>query len=342
MRVYETHFEMLPESAFRTECGRMRLYKKDSKPPNYKVLAEASEKAAELAYGLGQDELSFAKQQYEELSPYLRDIADQQRSIADQTAMQGQDYYEYQKSFRPVEQQMLGDAMQGRQGEIDAYDAANQADARTIASDPTSIYNANRGEIDAQVGRAVADTQGAYTRNVNQAIRQGLRYGSGMGNIIANVASIGMAQAQAQAAAANQARNTGIEDARGRTAMGLQMRQQNMGAKNAQQAIDWARQLDAAGLVKGLPGASQGAYGLAINAGNAAGQNAMAPGNQYMAGMQAGSGTIMQGQGMKVQGLSNVLNAQTSVYNAQQQNQGLDVGGLLGGAAKFGTMLMSS
>lgn len=308
--------EFLPYGAFQRVAGRVRLFKKDSDPPDYRPVAEASKEAAQLGYKLGNAQLQFSKQQYEELMPYVRSIAEQQVDIANQTATQGQDYYEYQKAYRPVEQQMFVEAMQGREGEIDAYDAANQASAADITSDPTSLYQRYQGEIDDQVGRAVADTQGAYTRNANQAIRQGLRYGSGMNGIIANVANLGMAQARAQASAANSAREAGIEGVRGRIARGLQLRMGNMGAKNAQKAIDWAKKLDAAGLVKGMPGASQGAYGLAINAGNSASANFRAPGQDYLAGMQAGNGTIMQGQGLKVQGLSNVLNAQTQFATA--------------------------
>lgn len=323
------HITLLPERAFRRRGGYMTLEGgKGAEAPNYKPLAEASSEAAKLMYDLGQDQLGFAKQQYEDLSPLLESISNQQMDIADQTADQGQDYYDYQKSFRPVEGQMLDDAMQGRQGEIDAYDASNRADAASLTQDPTGLYNAHRGEIDAQVGRAVADSQGAYTRDVNQAIRQGLRYGSGMGGIIANVANIGMAHAQQQAAAANATREAGIQDVRGRIATGLQLRQNNMGAKNAQEAIDWAKKLDAAGLVKGMAGASQGAYGLAISAGNAAGQNAMAPGNQYMAGMAQGANTIGQGQQMKINGLSNVLSAQTQM--AASDDSGSTGGAIIG------------
>lgn len=332
------HFSMLPSRAFQRVGGRMTLEGgKDAEAPDYSQLAAASERAAQLGYELGTDQLDFAKQQYNDLAPFFKELTAQQTEIANQTAEQGLDYYEYQKGFRPVEQQMLSDAMQGRDAEIAEYDAANKADAAKLTMDPMGLYDANRREIDRQVDTAVADSQGAYTRAINQAIRQGLRYGSGMNGIKANVGSLGLGQAQATAAAANSARTAGINDVRGRIATGLQLRQQNMSAKNAEKAVDWAKKLDAAGLVKGLPGASAGAYGLAINAGNSAGQNARAPGQDYMAGMSAGSGTIMNGQGQRIQGLSTIANNQTQMaMNSQNSSNEM-----LGTALGAGMALMS-
>ena len=74
-----------------------------------------------------------------------------------------------------------------------------------------------------------------------------------------------------------------------------------------------------------------------------AGQNNTAA--QYLQGMSAGTGTIMQGQGLNVQGLSNMTSANVSAYNAQQAaNASAQAGigqlvGTIGGAAisRFGT-----
>lgn len=94
-----------------------------------------------------------------------------------------------------------------------------------------------------------------------------------------------------------------------------QMNQTRQAADN----LGYARQLDAAGLGRNLSGASTGAYGVAVNSGNAAMGNAAAPGAAQMAGFAQGAGTIMGGQGQKIQGLGNVLNAQTSVYGQDLQ-----------------------
>ena len=105
------------------------------------------------------------------------------------------------------------------------------------------------------------------------------------------------------------------------------------GSRRQAEQMGYARQLDAAGLGRGLAGASAAAYGGATNAGSQAGLNAQSAGQNYMAGMAPGAGTIGAGQQMQLQGLGNVLNNQTSQYiNTQDSTLG-DIGGILGGAA---------
>ena len=84
-----------------------------------------------------------------------------------------------------------------------------------------------------------------------------------------------------------------------------------------------AMKTNAVGLGRGLTGAAQGAYGLALQAGNSAGANTMAPGNAYMQGLASGSGTIMQGAGQQVQGL-------TGLYSAQANAEADKSGGMMG------------
>ena len=101
----------------------------------------------------------------------------------------------------------------------------------------------------------------------------------------------------------------------------------------------YAKKLDVSGLYRGLPGASQGAYSVATNAGNSAVGNQNQTAAQYLNGMAAGTGTILQGQQQKISGLGSILNSQTSIYNAglsanANQQAGLgSVVGMLGGAA---------
>ena len=109
------------------------------------------------------------------------------------------------------------------------------------------------------------------------------------------------------------------------------------GARNQATQMGYARQLDAAGLGRGLAGASLGAYGGASSAGSMAGQNAQSAGQNYMGNMAIGSGTIAAGQNMQIQGLSNVLNNQTSQYINTQDSFLGDIGGALGGAASIYT-----
>ena len=109
------------------------------------------------------------------------------------------------------------------------------------------------------------------------------------------------------------------------------------GARTQAEQMGYARKLDAAGLGRGLAGASTAAYGGATNAGNSAGMNAQSAGNTYMQGMGMGAGTIGAGQNMQIQGLSSVLNNQTQTYINTQDSLLVDIGGLMGGAASMYT-----
>jgi hypothetical protein len=138
------------------------------------------------------------------------------------------------------------------------------------------------------------------------------------------MASMGVNPNSGRFAGVNSASNLGLAANRAAAMTGTRMQAEQMG---------YARQLDAAGLGRGLSGASLAAYGGATASGNAAGQNAQSAGQNYMGNMAIGSGTIGQGQNMQIQGLSNVLNAQTTAYINSNDSFLGDLGGLLGGAA---------
>ena len=93
--------------------------------------------------------------------------------------------------------------------------------------------------------------------------------------------------------------------------------------------LGYARRLDAAGLGRNLPGLSNSAYGLALNAGNSAGNNFQAPGTQLLQGHGMGVNTVGSGQQMKIQGLGNVLNAQTQMA-ISDNNKSSPFGAILG------------
>lgn len=99
----------------------------------------------------------------------------------------------------------------------------------------------------------------------------------------------------------------------------------------ADDARNWGKRMDTAGLYRGLAGASQGAYGLAGQMGSSAVQNQSAPGNAMMAQNQGAMGTTMQGQQLKLQGLGSVLNAQTN-FATSQGNAGNPLMGMAGAA----------
>lgn len=165
---------------------------------------------------------------------------------------------------------------------------------------------------------AIADSRKGFTDANNMAIRQGLRYGMSADKIAAAQGNLATQQAEAQAGAAS-------------------------GARDKVKNTLYAKQLDVAGLYRGLPGASQAAYGLTLNAGNSAVNNQNSTSSQYLNGMNAGTGTIMQGQGLNIQGQGNILNSQTSAYNASlSANSGSDgLFGALGSVAGAGIMKYS-
>lgn len=225
-----------------------------------------------------------------------------------------------------------------------AQDASDRANITGLMSAGNNeIYNRDANNIETDVGRAVADSRSGYANSMNQALRQGMRYGYSPARLAAMGSSAALGNAQMQAQAANATRTQGIDAARqrliGSAQTGMGLRQQdfarNKGYTTQDQSINWAKRLDSIGMGKGMPGASQGAYGLAVSSGNSAAGNQMQPGNALMNGMVQGSATIGQGRQMYQQGLGSILNAQTSFANA---NQGGDdgLGGLLGAASNLG------
>lgn len=251
--------------------------------PDYTPMAQASEESARIMAAQADRVLDESKRQYDLNTAVAKPVIDAQLGIMNETARQGKDYYDYMVAKqRPVEDALNADAM------------AAGTDAKAEAA----------------AGRAIADSQGGYTRALNQGFRQARRYGL---NPVNQASSLGLAQAQATAAAAN-------------------------GAREKEKNLGYAKKLDVAGLYRGMPGASTAAYGVATNAGNSAVGNQMQPSNQLMNANVSSAGIVGQGQGLRLQGLGNILNSQTSMYNASMANQGGDSGfmgalGTLGGAA---------
>ena len=144
--------------------------------------------------------------------------------------------------------------------------------------------------------RAVADARSGATSSANMIARQGLRYGFSPDRMAALAGDMSASQGLAEATAANSART-------------------------AEKNLGFARKLDAAGLYRGLPGASTAAYGVASGAGSAGVGSQVGVSNQYTQGINAGNNTIMSGRSLYQQGLGNILSAQTSVYGSGQAAQ---------------------
>lgn len=252
--------------------------------PDTGALAAASTESAQIMADLGRDQLAESRRQYDLNRETSDKVVGSQLDLMEQAKAQGDDYYAYMKEkARPVEDALNAEAM-----------AAGSEAKQQEAAD-----------------RAVADSQGSFTRTMNQALRQGKRYGVTPSSI---VAQIGVPQAAATAAAAT----------------GARLNEKNLG---------YAKKLDVAGMYRGLPGASQGAYSVSTNAGNSATANQMAPGQALITGNASGASITGQGQALRLQGMGSVLSAQTNYANAQNSlmmGNGGNFGSMLGGLGSLG------
>ena len=247
---------------------------KSSAPaPDYRPVAEASRESAQIMAGLGREQLGFARQQYAEISPYLRQIAERQMEAQDEQMRQAQDYYRYQtETFRPVERALVADAQK-----FNTEEYRNQM-AQQAAAD---------------AGRAFGLTQQASQRAS---------------------AAMGVNPASGRFAGMQQQTNNQLAAQRAGAMTGARQQAQQMG---------YARRLDAAGLGRGLAGASSAAYAGATGAGTAAGGSFMAPGTQFANIFGSGAGIIGQGQQTQMQGLNQILGTQGQIYAADASKPSL-------------------
>jgi len=101
------------------------------------------------------------------------------------------------------------------------------------------------------------------------------------------------------------------------------MRAQGMtGARNQAQQLGYARKLDAAGLGRGLAGASTAAYGGAVGAGSQASNVAQSAGQNYQAGLSGAGQTY-----------GNMANTQANVFSTGLNATGEMMGALVGAGA---------
>lgn len=155
--------------------------------------------------------------------------------------------------------------------------------------------------------KAAADVQqafqGAQSTAMRNATRMGINPNSGAFGAASNANALKLAAATAGA---------------------------QTGARTQAEQMGWARRLDAAGLGRGLAGASSAAYAGATGAGSAGLNSAMSAGNQYSQAFGQGAQYGIQGAQMGIQGQGQILNSQTSVYNTGVNAQGEVMGALLG------------
>lgn len=228
--------------------------------------SRAGLEASEIAGELGWAQLDEARRQYADTMSKLQPILDVQTDIMKENLHQARDYYEYGKTFRPLEQDMLGVAMDWRtalQGEAgvreviyksasgaaedmkakaDAFEKDSAGDLALFRGGDKGIYDANKADIENSVGTALADARTGQTAAMNAAIRQGMRYGADTSSMAAKMAG---SNASAQAAAANNTRQAEIDAARGRLADTMGLRQSLFGTSYGAQGDAWDRRTNA-------------------------------------------------------------------------------------------------
>lgn len=216
-------------------------------------------------------------------------------------------------------------------------DLSTQLATRVGESD-VDVYNRNKANIDAESGQAVADARSGFANSMNTAIRQGIRYGFSGDKLAAAANAQTTDQATKQATAANTTRkaatNTMYQRGIGEASQLLSGANTDRSNKIQDESINTAKKLDVAGLYRNLPGASQGAYSLSLNAGNSAVQNNAQAGTNLLNASQGAAGIVQNGLNTQVNGLGQIVGSQTSIANA---NSGNDAGvwgtlGQVGGA----------
>jgi hypothetical protein len=127
-------------------------------------IAGQADRASELSYQLGQDQLAFARQQYDELSPLARRVSEGQISAQDEQLRQARDYYDYSlATFRPLEQGLARDA--------EAFDteAYRERLAEQAAVDAARAFENVQGSTSRGLSRmGVAPGSGAAMSQMNQ------------------------------------------------------------------------------------------------------------------------------------------------------------------------------
>ena len=138
--------------------------KKSNDAPDYTPLANASTAAANKMSALGQQQLDFAKLQYEQNNPIMQEIAQKQGLAMDQQLAQGKDYYDYLKNtYRPVEQGIVADAMAF---DTDAY--RNQLATRAAADSGIAFNRQRQANERAMASMGVNPNSGRFQAAANQ------------------------------------------------------------------------------------------------------------------------------------------------------------------------------
>lgn len=129
--------------------------------PDYTPVANASKEAAEVMAQLGREQIDEARRQYDTNLAVSRPVVDVQLELMRQGIQQGTDYYEYGKTFRPLEQAMLSEVAKGTEGvnaaERQAILGKTAAQSQGLLSDAEAFSRQQTTDIEALRQQQEAD-----------------------------------------------------------------------------------------------------------------------------------------------------------------------------------------
>lgn len=196
-----------------------------------------------------------------------------------------------------------------------ATGALTTSQAQAIAAAANGTRNASIDKYRGLIGDGINFRQNAFGASSNAITNANNAEATAAANALAaKNSAVSQALGSITGAIGKYADMAGLSDAQKVSALST-----NRDLTIQDQSKDWAKKLDVAGLYRGLPGASQGAYSMANTAGNSAVNNSIAPSATYNAGNSVGNNAVSGGYQIGLNGLGSVLNSQTSIHNAGVQ-----------------------
>ena len=201
-------------------------------PPNYGPIAAADEYQAQLQYNIGENQLEFGKQQFNQVWPYAQQYLQQQTAtsaVETENAQNAQQFY--QNTYQPIEKQFAdqavnyntpanadqraGSAMADVASSFDASRASSLSNLESYGIDPSQTrYGAL--DLGTRISQAAATAAAGTQSRLNteatglalegEAINTGRGYASNVANAYGTATNAGLAGINA----ANSTTATGV------------------------------------------------------------------------------------------------------------------------------------
>jgi hypothetical protein len=127
-------------------------------PPDYSGIAAANEKAAELSYKTGQDQLAWAKEQYADIAPTTKAYLNSMINNSDQqTANAEADRKRYESIYQPVENKFV-DTANG----WNSADRSNQQAGAAMADVSNTFDQQRKGALSSLESYGIDPSQTRY------------------------------------------------------------------------------------------------------------------------------------------------------------------------------------